>query len=106
MHRPLRVLVTLLLLAAPAVAGNWPNWRGPDNQGHSPETDLPLTWSRTENVRWRVDLPDEGNSTPIVWGDRVFITQAKDKTAWPPNPRAGGPASAETRLVLCLRRSD
>src|SRR5207244_499082 len=42
------------------------------------EKGLPLTWSPTENIRWKVPLPGPGNSTPIVWGDRVFLTQAID----------------------------
>jgi outer membrane protein assembly factor BamB len=60
-------------------AANWPGWRGPTGQGRSTEKDLPLTWSDKENVRWKVALPDTGNGSPIVWGKRVFITQATDK---------------------------
>src|SRR5688572_27961779 len=60
-------------------AANWPAWRGPEGTGVSAEKDLPLRWSTNENVRWRVALPDRGNSTPIVWGNRVFITQAVEK---------------------------
>ena len=66
----------LLCLSTTAWAGNWPAWRGPDGTGVTPETALPLTWSATENVRWMIPLPERGNSTPIVWGDRVFLTQA------------------------------
>ena len=97
--------VALLVLGTAARADNWPGWRGPTGQGHCAETDLPVKWSATENVKWKVPLPDEGNSTPVVWGDRVFVTQAADKTAWPPKGN-GGPASAETRMLLCFRRSD
>ena len=57
-------------------AANWPGWRGPNGTGISPEKTLPLKWSTNDNVRWRVDLPGRGNSSPIVWGDRVFVTQA------------------------------
>jgi hypothetical protein len=57
-------------------AANWPAWRGAGGSGVTTETALPLTWSATENVRWKVALPERGNSTPIVWGDRVFLTQA------------------------------
>jgi outer membrane protein assembly factor BamB len=57
-------------------AANWPGWRGPDGNGVAAEKDLPFHWSTNENVSWRVPLPDRGNSTPIVWGRRVFITQA------------------------------
>jgi outer membrane protein assembly factor BamB len=96
----------LLLALAAARADNWPAWRGPTGQGSSAETDLPVKWSTTENVKWKVPLPAEGNSTPVVWGDKVFVTQAADKTAWPPKGGNGGPASAETRMLLCFRRSD
>lgn len=54
---------------------HWPAWRGPTALGVSTDTNLPTRWTRTENVRWRVALPEPGNSTPIVWGDRVFVTQ-------------------------------
>jgi len=60
-------------------AGNWPEWRGPELNGVAREKNLPLQWSDKENVRWRVSLPGPGNSSPIVWGDRVFVTQAVQK---------------------------
>src|SRR5213594_2210146 len=62
-----------------ASAGNWPAWRGPEGTGISNEKNLLLTWSTSENVRWHVELPGPGNSSPIVWGDRVFVTQALEK---------------------------
>ncbi|HLJ95859.1 MAG TPA: PQQ-binding-like beta-propeller repeat protein [Gemmataceae bacterium] len=105
MVRIIRAWVAIFLLAVPATGGNWPGWRGPDGNGHSPEQHLPLRWSTTENVRWKVPLPDEGNSSPIVWGQRVFLTQARDKRDWPP-PGAGGPASAYRRGLLCFDRTD
>ncbi len=61
------------------LAGEWPGWRGPDGNGSCREKNLPLHWSTNENVRWHVPLPERGNSTPIVWGQRVFITQAIEK---------------------------
>ena len=66
----------LLTYAAAATAGNWPAWRGPEGMGVATESNLPLRWSTNENVRWRVALPERGNSTPIIWGGRVFVTQA------------------------------
>jgi outer membrane protein assembly factor BamB len=66
----------VLVFAAPAVADNWPAWRGPTGDGKSMESNPPLKWSAKENVRWKVALPDVGNASPVVWGDRVFITQA------------------------------
>ena len=83
----MRAIACLFLAASfgsAALAENWPTWRGPGGQGVSPETEVPARWSPTENVRWKVPLPDAGNSTPIVWGDRVFITQASDRKLWPP----------------------
>jgi outer membrane protein assembly factor BamB len=100
-----RAFLVTLWLALPAAAGNWPAWRGPDGQGHSPAKNVPLKWSAKENVRWKVSLPDEGNSTPVIWGDRVFVTQATDKTVWPP-PNSAGPATANMRGLMCFRRSD
>ena len=85
-------LSIILLLAVGIQAGNWPAWHGPNGSGVTPETNLPVRWSATENVRWKVPLPDRGNSSPIVWRDRVFITQAIEK---------------ENRLtVMCLNRAD
>lgn len=51
----------------------WPRFRGPDGTGVSTDP-VPLHWSATENVKWRLDLPGPGSSSPIVWGDRVFLT--------------------------------
>lgn len=70
-------LAGLLTLGAirPAASENWPAWRGPEATGVARETNLPLTWSATQNVLWHVALPGPGNSSPIVWGDRVFVTQ-------------------------------
>jgi outer membrane protein assembly factor BamB len=87
-------VATLAVLTAASVlhAGNWPMWRGPTGQGHSDEKKLPLTWSATENVKWKVPLKHQGNSTPVVWGDKVFLTQANK----------GG----TERSLLCFARAD
>ena len=53
----------------------WPAWRGPTGDGVSTETGFPTEWSASKSVRWRTPLPERGNSTPIVWGDRIFVTQ-------------------------------
>src|SRR3954470_12358130 len=71
-----RALCALPCLTAGLQAVDWPNWRGPSFDGVSPEKSLPLKWSRSENVRWRVPLAERGNSTPVVFGDRIFLTQA------------------------------
>lgn len=58
-----------------ALAENWPNWRGPQGTNVSGESNLPLKWSATENIRWKTKLPSAGNSTPIVWEQSIFVTQ-------------------------------
>src|SRR5207249_322937 len=66
-----------LLGAAPALwADNWPGWRGSTGDGLTAEKDLPVRWSATENVRWKVPLQGAGVSAPVVWGDRVFLTSS------------------------------
>lgn len=55
---------------------NWPQWRGPLGTGAAPAADPPIEWSETKNVRWKVTLPGKGHSTPVVWGDRLFLTAA------------------------------
>ena len=82
--------IAFLCLGTAALAGNWPAWRGPDGTGVTRETALPLTWSATENVRWKIALPEPGNSTPAVWGERIFLTQ-----------NAGS-----RRTLMCLDRKD
>ena len=75
-HRRTTLLITLLFAcaAAPIAAENWPGFRGPTRQGVSSETDLPTEWSATSNVAWKVEIPGEGWSSPIVHGDHVFVT--------------------------------
>ena len=79
MFRKSMSLFALLLSALQANADNWPAWRGADGQGVCKEKNLPLKWSASENVAWKVPLPDQGNSTPVIWGDRIFLTQATEK---------------------------
>ena len=57
-------------------AANWPAWRGSGGNGIATETELPLHWNTNENIRWTSPLPDRGNSTPIIWDGKVFVTQA------------------------------
>ncbi len=76
---PFRILAICLLLAPPAPADDesyWPQWRGPLGTGVAPRADPPVEWSETKNIRWKTALPGSGHSTPIVWGDRIFLTAA------------------------------
>lgn len=74
------LLTPLLLLGInlELTAENWPGFRGPTGQGMSREKGLPLEWSSTSNVAWKAEIPGEGWSSPIVYGDRVFVTTATD----------------------------
>jgi outer membrane protein assembly factor BamB len=75
-----------------AKAEDWPCWRGPRGDGTSREHDLPLHWSPTQNVRWRVPIPGTGHSSPVIWGDRIFLTSCLEKD--------------KKRILLCLDRRD
>lgn len=68
------IFLFLLLTPGQLVAADWPGWRGPQHNGVSPDKDLPVKWSATENVRWKVPLQGAGVSTPVVWKDHVFLT--------------------------------
>ncbi len=71
------LLGLLLVAAAPLDAdSNWPSWRGPLGTGFAPDADPPLVWSERENVAWKLALPGKGHSSPIVWGERLFVTTA------------------------------
>src|SRR6266511_914445 len=75
-----------------ARADDWPAWRGPNADGVTREKNLPVEWSDAKNIRWKVPLPDRGNSTPVVWGKRVFVTQAIE--------------SEGRRTLMCFNRAD
>jgi outer membrane protein assembly factor BamB len=68
--------VALFFLAAAGAGDDWPEWRGPERTGRSAETGLPLRWSASENLAWKLPLPERSGSTPIVWGERVFLSVA------------------------------
>jgi outer membrane protein assembly factor BamB len=72
------VAITGLGMAAsePATDANWPGWRGADSTGVSSETNLPTEWGGDKNVLWKTPIPGRGHSSPIIWGNRVFLTTA------------------------------
>jgi len=65
-----------ITLTVNALAGNWPQWRGPDGSGISNEKNLPSEWSPTRNIKWKTPIDGRSHSSPIVWGNRVFLTTA------------------------------
>lgn len=71
----------VLVLLLPTRAENWPRFRGPTGQGISAETGVPVTWNSTQNIRWKVPVPVEGWSSPIVWEDRIYLTGTTDNGA-------------------------
>jgi len=89
-----RFLIPALILASSLVAysENWPHWRGPNKNGVvTAETNLPLKWSPTENIQWKVALPGRSGSTPIVWGDHIFlqVTQGGNIEFWAVDRKTG-----------------
>lgn len=78
--RTLSCVLLLSLFRFPLLhAEDWPRFRGPTGQGLSTATDLPVHWSATENVAWKTAIPGEGGSSPIICGERVFVTTAAEK---------------------------
>ena len=100
----------VILLAAAAAAGDWPQWRGPNFNGVA-EGDAPLEWSDTKNIAWKTPIPGRGFSTPVIFGDRIFLTTAipSAPVAAPSGQRGagGGTASGEEHefVVMALSRS-
>lgn len=76
------VVVTGCLIVSPGFGDdpNWPQWRGPEGNGKTSATSVLTQWGPEQNVKWRVELPEPGNSTPIVWGERIFLTQPLSDT--------------------------
>lgn len=68
------ILIVAGCLAGPALAGDWTQFRGPEGSAASEEANLPVRWSQTENLRWKVDLPGRGLSSPVIAGGRVYVT--------------------------------
>src|SRR5690349_4493696 len=89
LRRSIWVLMCLWAMSLPGQAENWPGWRGPRGDGTSAETKVPVVWSENEHMAWKVKIPYSGHSSPIVYGNRVFLVGAN--TEEPPS-----------RLLMCL----
>ncbi|HKQ39615.1 MAG TPA: PQQ-binding-like beta-propeller repeat protein [Verrucomicrobiae bacterium] len=75
----IRVLFALLCLACTALAADhWPQFRGPTGDGHATARNLPTTWTETENVRWKTPIHGKAWSSPVVWGDQIWVTTAPE----------------------------
>jgi outer membrane protein assembly factor BamB len=91
---PFLVAVGVMVLSG-VVSANWPAWRGPSADGVSAEKNLPVSWSPTENIAWKLALPQWSGATPIIWGDIVFLNVAEadlgNLSLWAVNRRTGQP---------------
>lgn len=67
-------LLTAAVFPACALAGDWPQWRGPEGTGVSAEKDVPIVWHEGRGIVWKCPLPEWGTSTPAIWGDAIFVT--------------------------------
>jgi outer membrane protein assembly factor BamB len=82
MRRAIWVTTAILATSALLSAANWPTWRGPNRDGVSPETGLPTTWSTSSNITWKLSMPDLSGSTPIIWGDHIFLNTSENDAVW------------------------
>ena len=119
---PLALLAALAAATAASSAPRdterfWPQWRGPLSTGAAPHARPPLEWSETKNVRWKVEVPGRGSSSPVVWNDLVIVTTAvpiskpvprPSATPLPPgaHPAVSVPGSAQAFEVLAYGRAD
>ena len=92
-HLAALLSLSIGLILPDSVGGqtNWPSWRGPHANGHADDADLPATWT-PDSIVWKTPLPGNGQSSPIIWGDRIFLTASLDQ--------------GRQRLVFCVRRTD
>ena len=86
----MRSVVLFFFVAGLIRAENWPGWRGPSGDGVSAGKGIPTKWSSTENIAWKIPVPGEGHSSPIVWGDKVFLTSSLTEK--------------NKRILLCIDR--
>jgi outer membrane protein assembly factor BamB len=73
------IALLAVLTGPPPAGGNWPEFRGPSGNGHSSITGLPLKWSESENVTWKTSVHGTGWSSPVIWGDQIWMTTAENK---------------------------
>jgi hypothetical protein len=94
MARRFSLALFIIAVATAGDAQDWPEFRGPTGQGHSPERNLPLEWSESRNVVWKTPVPGSGWSSPVVAGGRVWVTTSIER-------RAGsrGPVAASLRAL-------
>tara|TARA_R110002096_G_scaffold159011_10_gene324657 strand:- start:2948 stop:4252 length:1305 start_codon:yes stop_codon:yes gene_type:complete len=99
-------LACFLLISASLAVGqtDWPHFRGPLFTGEAPEANPPVEWSETRNLRWKTELPGLGHSSPIVWGDQIFLTSAIPVGDPLPEPKFSGREGAHNNLPITHRQ--
>ena len=109
MHRLLTAMILLMGIPCSVYPDNWPQWRGASGNGISTETSLPTRWSSTD-IAWKAALKGLGVSSPIVWGDRVFVTsqvgQAELRAGSHPTLARGPEAAAEKPMGKAAATAD
>lgn len=95
-------------MLAGSLGANWPQWRGPNSDGSAAKAyDLPVSWSHTENVLWRTEMPSWSAATPIVWEGTVFVTSAEEGSAPPPSRQRRVAEPGHDRIFLiAVNRAD
>src|SRR5262245_59288908 len=91
MTRRLATVLAAMIGVSVLSASDWPGWRGPHGDGVSEEKNIPTKWSKTENIRWKTAIPGKVHSSPVVSGDRIFLTTCREKEG--------------KRSLLCLDRA-
>lgn len=84
------LLLSVLLAGNPSLAENWAQWRGPSFNGSTTEKNPPAEWSKTENIAWTLDMPGPSAATPVIWGDRVYVSSTD--------------SAAKSLLAICIDR--
>ena len=93
----------LTLFPLGVYADNWPQWRGPQQNGVSSARNLPASWSLEKNIVWKTELPSWSGSTPIVWNDRIFL-MSPSPARTPEEREPGGPEDIHSMPVQKGRR--
>ena len=98
----------------------WPAWRGPNATGVAPLGNPPIEWNENQNIRWKLSIPGKGHSSPVIWGDLVFVTTAieinkpgeQNQVEAPPQqgqrrgPRVIQPSNIHQFVIFAISRSD
>jgi outer membrane protein assembly factor BamB len=104
-------------LSPAASHANWPHWRGPEGNGVSRATNLPTIWSLEKNIIWKTPMPAWSGGTPVIWGDRIFVTSPSESASanagggQAQNPRGDGfgtrrDPGGQSLLLICLSRKN